>query len=492
MSDDTLSERIRSDEIDILVDLAGHTAKNRLSVFARKPAPVSLSWLGFGYTTGLTALDYYLTDETSAPLGCERLFSELPYRLAPTASVFRPSLGMGPVGFLPAEKCGFVTFGSMTRAVRINYRTIRVWSEILKRVEGSRLVINSHDFLSVSMQDYIVGKFADQDISRERLSIGFESPPWDVLRTLDIGLDCFPHNSGATLFESLYMGVPIVTLAGRPSVGRLGSSILVGAGHSEWIAHTEDEYVEIAVALAADLPKLSDVRSKLRLEMQASPLMDEVGFARRVEEAYRVMWAKWCKHGQPKEKMKSLPDSLTEKEFNEVAELFNTGRYEELETRSSLLVVQYPESGFAWKALGTALLAQGKASIPAMQKAVKYLPDDAEAYNNLGLALQSVDQIDEAAICFRSSLHIKPDYADANFNLGVLAIKVRQLEIGVQHFKAALEANPNQVRYWLSFIDSLIQAGQTDVARHVLNLGRERGLQGEALEVLAGRLNDQI
>ena len=294
LSDAALAERIRADGIDILVDLAGHTAGNRLQVFARKPAPVSVSWLGYGYTTGLTAVDYLLTDAASAPPGSEGLFSETPWRVATPGYVYRPDAGMGAVSLLPGSQRGPITFGTLTRAVRINHRTIRVWSEILKRVPGARLVIDSKDFRDTVMQAALAEKFAAHGISRERLEIGFHSPPWDVLRGMDIGLDCFPHNSGTTLFETLYMGVPYVTLAGRPSVGRLGSSILQGAGHPEWIARSEDEYVEIAVALASDLPRLAVIRAQLRGHMQASPLMDEAGFARKVEAAYREMFEQWA------------------------------------------------------------------------------------------------------------------------------------------------------------------------------------------------------
>ncbi|MFA7239782.1 MAG: tetratricopeptide repeat protein [Sulfuricellaceae bacterium] len=295
MADDALSDRIRADGIDILVDLAGHTAKNRLAVFVRKPAPVSLSWLGFGYTTGLTAVDYLLTDATCAPEGSEALFSETPWRLETPGYAYRPEKGMGEVSALPALTRGYVTFGALTRAVRINPRTIRVWSALLKRVEGARLAINSRDYRDATMQDALAEKFAAHGISRERLEIGFHTPPWDVLRGLDIGLDCFPHNSGTTLFETLYMGVPFVTLAGRPSVGRLGSSILEGVGHPSLIARSEEEYIDIAVALASDLPKLVHLRAGLRQTMETSPLMDEAGFARKVETAYREMFGKWAR-----------------------------------------------------------------------------------------------------------------------------------------------------------------------------------------------------
>ncbi|MDP3480472.1 MAG: tetratricopeptide repeat protein, partial [Desulfoprunum sp.] len=294
MTDTELAERIRSDAIDILVELSGHTAKNRLGVFARKPAPVSVSWMGYGYTTGLTAIDYFLTDATIVPEGSEGLFAETPWRLTTPSCAYRPAEGMGEVSPLPARQRGYVTFGTLTRAVRINHLTIRVWSEILKRVAGSHLVINSGNFKDSKMRSLMLEKFTAQGIEEERLEIGCNSPPWDVLRAMDIGLDCFPHNSGTTLFENLYMGVPFVTLAGRVSAGRLGASILEGVGHGEWIAWTEEEYIERAVSLAMDLPRLEKLRAGLRGEMESGPLMDEAGFVGRVEAAYGEMFGKWC------------------------------------------------------------------------------------------------------------------------------------------------------------------------------------------------------
>ncbi len=295
MSAAALADRIRADGIDILVDLAGHTGKNRLDAFALKPAPVSISWIGCGYSTGLTAIDYFLTDKAFVPAGSEELFSEKPWRLATPSYVYRPAEGMGDVNPLPALRSGHITFGTLTRGIRINYRVIRVWAEILKRVEGARLVIDSKDFCEPYTQDILAEKFAVHGVHREQLQMGCHSPPWDVLRGFDIGLDCFPHNSGTTLFETLYMGIPFITLAGRPSVGRIGSSILEGLGHAEWIANTEDEYVEKALALAGNLPKLATLRAGLRGKMQTGPLMDEQGFARAVEAAYREMFEKWAK-----------------------------------------------------------------------------------------------------------------------------------------------------------------------------------------------------
>lgn len=294
MSDDALAEKMREDEIDILVDLAGQTNGNRLEVFARKPAPVSLSWLGYAYTSGVSAIDYYLSDEVSVPLGSEHLFAEKPWRMDQSSLVYSPAVGMGEVNPLPALEKGYITFGTLTRSIRVNHRTIKVWAELLKRVPNSKLIINSKDYTTSAMQEKLAERFKEHGIDKERLEIGYRSPPWDVLRKIDIGVDCFPHNSGTTLFETLYMGIPYVTLLGRPSVGRLGSSILHGLGRDEWIANSEEEYIEKLVAIAGDIPALTRLRTGLRDEMRQSILMDGAGFARKVEEAYKEMFTLWC------------------------------------------------------------------------------------------------------------------------------------------------------------------------------------------------------
>jgi len=427
MSDIELTDRIRLDSIDVLVDLSGHTDKNRLEVFARKPAPVSVSWLGYGYTTGLTAIDYFLTDTSIVPPGSEGVFAETPWRLDTPAAVYRPAEGMGEVSPLPAKIRKYITFGSLSRAIRINHRTIRVWAEIMKQVKGSHLVINSGDFRDRAMQDELAAKFVAQDIGRERLEISCNSPPWDVLRGLDIGLDCFPHNSGTTLTESLYMGIPFVTLAGRPSVGRIGSSILEGVGHPEWIARTEDEYVELAVNLAADLSKLESLRTHLRAEMECGPWMSEQAFACKVEEAYKEMFAKWCQ---------GVPATI---------------RKEGFETQETL--------DLSYDII--------------LQKAV--------AHHQAG-------QFQEAERLYLDLLHSQPNHATINYNLGVLAVQMKRPAAGLPYFEVALDANPEDGAYWLSYIDALDQVGQSESARQILEVAKQAGLQGDEVDALAARL----
>ncbi|MBF0293569.1 MAG: tetratricopeptide repeat protein [Magnetococcales bacterium] len=292
MSDAALAARIREDGIDLLVDLSGHTARNRLRLFAHKPAPLSVTWM-YGFTTGVSAIDYLLTDALTDPPGAEALYVEKLWRVPAPAFAYRPAEGMGEVSRLPALERGYVTFGNLGRSLRHNDRVLRVWAAILHRVPGARLVIHSANYRDAPARAVLYDRFAALGIGRERLDIGFSAPPWETLRGMDIGLDGFPLTAGITLAEPLYMGLPMVCLMERFAGGGLGRVMLTTLGHPEWLAGTEEEYVELAVGLAADLPRLARLRAGLREAMRLSPLMDEAGFARKVEDACRAMWREW-------------------------------------------------------------------------------------------------------------------------------------------------------------------------------------------------------
>lgn len=294
LTDEDLVNRIRSDGIDILIDVAGHTNGNRLPVFARKPAPVSLHWLEYGYTTGLSAIDYYLTDKATVTNKSAHLFAEKVWCLDGPAYVYRPDTRGTELNESPFDKDGIITFGSLSRSTRINHHVVKVWATILDAMPNSRLIINSGDFKDVHVQEEMASRFMHFGIERSRLDFGFSSPSWNVLKRIDISLDCFPHNSGTTLIESIYMGVPFISLASRPSVGRIGSSVLTGIGREEWIAHSEEEYAQKVIILAHDVEQLRHLRKTLRSEMEQSLIMNEPAFARSVEKAYRQMWQIYC------------------------------------------------------------------------------------------------------------------------------------------------------------------------------------------------------
>ena len=295
LSDNDLVAKIREIKIDILVDLAGHTDGNRLSVFAQKPAPVSVSyWLGYAYTTGLKAIDFFLSSSVMVPKGCDHLFSEKVWRMEGNNAPWIPRLNMGPVNRLPAIKNKYITFGSITRGIRLNNRVIKVWSQILKKVPNSKLIINSQDFKSSIFTNVITKKFRLFGIDKENLNFYFESPPWNTLRKIDIALDCFPHNSGTTLMEHLYMGNPVITMADRPSVGRIGKHYLNGINHLEWVAKNDYDYVEKSILLASDFLKLDKIRKTLRSEMETSYIKNPRCFTAQLEQTYKEMWDNYC------------------------------------------------------------------------------------------------------------------------------------------------------------------------------------------------------
>jgi predicted O-linked N-acetylglucosamine transferase (SPINDLY family) len=297
VADAAMADMIREDCIDILVDLGGHTAGNRLLVFARKPAPVQVAYLlGHGYSTGLSAMDAFLADAMLAPPGADTLFSERIMRLPRIPLAYAPPDGMPPVGPLPALANGFVTFGHFGRPERLNDDAIAAWALILQKMPGSRLVLNNMPFREPAFCDLYAARFAAHGITRERLDLVCTEPQsltWKKYGEIDIALDPFPHNAGTTTIEALWQGVPVISLAGRPSVGRFGAMILHAVGMDEWVSDDIGGYVARSVAVATDLPTLAQLRSELRPRVAASPLCDAAGLAREVEAAYHALWDAW-------------------------------------------------------------------------------------------------------------------------------------------------------------------------------------------------------
>ncbi|MBF0296839.1 MAG: tetratricopeptide repeat protein [Magnetococcales bacterium] len=438
LTDAQLAERIRADAIDILVDLGGHTGGNRLGVFARKPAPVSVTWQ-YGFTLGVSAIDHHLTDALSAPPGSEPFFLESPWRMATPALVYRPPRGMGEVSALPALENGFVTFGSFARAIRINHRVVRVWSAILHQVANARLMIYSADFRDERMQEEMRDRFAACGIGRERLEIGFTDSPWDKMRAMDIGLDCFPYNSGITVVENLCLGIPAVSLAERITGNGGGALLLRVAGHPEWVACTEEEYVAKAVALAGDLPALVALRAGLRAELEKSALMDEPGFARKVEAAYREMWRGWCEQA-----VNTAAAALLVESGNR---LLDGGRCAEAEAIYRQLVQKHPWYARAWFNLGRLLQGQERVqeAEEAYREAIRLDRHHVVAHSNLGVLLIGRRALVEAEALLRRAIAIDPGYAGAYSNLGVLLHERNRIMEAEAAFREAVRLQPDHI-----------------------------------------------
>jgi len=295
LDDELLAQLIRADRIDILVDLSVHSAHNRLRAFARKPAPVQVTWLGYPGTTGLPAMDYRLTDVHLDPPGADASsYCEESIRLPESYWCYQPGVPTPPVGALPAAQRGTVCFGCLNHFFKLTPQVLDTWSTILHRVPGARLVL--HAFPG-GHRAAVLEFFAQRGIAAARIAFVGRLPMeayFQQFAPIDIALDPFPYGGGITTCDTLWMGIPVVSLAGQTAVGRTGLSILSNIGLPELVAHSTGEYIHIAVALAADRPRLTQLRATLRQRMETAPLMDARRFARNIEATYRTLWRRWC------------------------------------------------------------------------------------------------------------------------------------------------------------------------------------------------------
>jgi predicted O-linked N-acetylglucosamine transferase (SPINDLY family) len=295
-SDEEVAGYVRETQIDILVDLAGHTANNRLLVFARRPAPVQVAWFGYVNTTGLTTIDYRLIDAWLAPVGCsDEFYTEKLFRI-PNATIFRPGSDI-PVGTLPAERNGFVTFASLNQWAKVTEAAKNVWAEILRATPHSRLVVIARGGDNEQIRNLILADFQRRAISSDRVDVvGFLplDPFLKLLNTIDIAFDSFPYGGLTTTFHAAWMGVPTIALESHAEIGRSSPEVLRILGLSEFIAEDVAGYVRVGQSMAKDLDKLADCRAELRERLTTSPFADARAVVCHVESAYRTMWEQYC------------------------------------------------------------------------------------------------------------------------------------------------------------------------------------------------------
>jgi protein O-GlcNAc transferase len=293
ITDSDVANLIRNDKIDILVDLSGHTSKNRLLVFAQKPAPIQVTWLGYANTTGLSEIDYRFTDIIADPIGdADELHSETLVRLANGFQCYKGNEAFHSNSELPFKKRGHITFGSFNNLTKVTPEVIKVWSNILHALPKSCLVLKAKQ-LQYDASHYL-DCFKQEGIAEDRIKLNGHMPSMhdhlELYNSIDICLDPFPYNGATTTCEALWMGVPVITLLGDRHVGRVGASILTNVGLTDFIAQDIDGYIQLAVEMAANTNYLKEIREDLRERMQRAPLCDGRSFASDVESAYQEMW----------------------------------------------------------------------------------------------------------------------------------------------------------------------------------------------------------
>ncbi|MGO8753542.1 MAG: tetratricopeptide repeat protein [Thermoguttaceae bacterium] len=302
LSDEALAEQIRADSVDILFDLFGHTARSRLPVFARKPAPIQATWIGYVGTTGLAAMDYLIADRFHVAEGTEAHYREKILRLPDGYVCLDPPADAPDAGPLPAVRQGHVTFGSFNKPAKMSPLVVQTWAGILRRVPRSRLVIRHQGFEASSVRRRYERLFAGQGIESDRLELLGRATHADLLseyQRIDLALDPFPYSGGLTTCEALWMGVPVITCPGETFASRHALGHLSNVGLLGTVARDLSEYLEMAVDWANDLPRLTTWRTKLRARMAASPLCDGPRFAANLMQALRTIWRAWCSGARP-------------------------------------------------------------------------------------------------------------------------------------------------------------------------------------------------
>lgn len=297
-----LADNIRKAQVDVLVDLSGHTGNHRLLTFAQRPAPVQATWIGYFNTTGMSSVDYFITDPHTSPSASGQLFSEHALHLPHTRFCFSAPSYAGEVAAAPMLKNGYVTFGSFNRLPKLTSQVLDVWAEILRATPTSRLILKAAALADESVCQQFIERFAKRGIDVARLDLRGASAHHEMLKEyghLDIALDPFPFNGGMTTLEALWMGVPVVTLEGDTVVSRQSYSALANIGLADELAFPSIEaYVAGAIALATNTYRIDELRSRLRPRMAASPLCQPEAFTRDLEKLYRRMWQAWCAGGR--------------------------------------------------------------------------------------------------------------------------------------------------------------------------------------------------
>ncbi|MBI3887390.1 MAG: tetratricopeptide repeat protein [Opitutae bacterium] len=296
---DVVERVVRADAPDLLVELAGHTGGNRLPLLARRLAPVQMTYLGYPDTTGLSAIDYRLVDAVTDPAGdADRFAAERLLRFAPTAWAYAPPTAIAEPAAPPSAATGRVTFGCFNNFAKVSDAVLQGWAHVLAAVPGSHLLLKGHGLGDPGLRDNIRQRFARLRVAADRVELLERLPTTEAhlaaYSRVDVALDTFPYHGTTTTCEALWMGVPVVTLAGDRHVSRVGASLLTAAGHPEWVARDWPEYVRLAAALGEDWAERSQLRRSLRGDLRRSALLDHAGQSARFGAALRGAWRGWC------------------------------------------------------------------------------------------------------------------------------------------------------------------------------------------------------
>jgi predicted O-linked N-acetylglucosamine transferase (SPINDLY family) len=479
LDDAALDARIRADGIDILVDLAGHTAGNRIALFARRPAPVQVAWIGYPGTTGLAAIGHRLTDAVADPPGAaDAQSAERLVRLPEGFLCYRPPDAAPPPAPRPAAAGAPPVFGSFNALAKTSARMVATWARILEAVPGSRLMLKHAAFADPGVQALYRTWFARHGVAAARLLLEGRTASLEAhlarYAEIDVALDPFPYAGTTTTCDALHQGVPVVTLEGDRHVARVGASLLRQAGLGELVAADTDAYVRIAVALARDPARLAALSAGLRPRLARTSLLDARRFVPQAEAALRALWRGWCaaQPARPAPAIAAPADAKPAAEAERAAAIaaaadaFEAGRTAQALTLYAASARRFPGCAHAALGEGAALrrlgrLAEARA---ALERAVALAPDWAPAHANLGGALVDLGAPEAGAAACARALELDPRNRVAHANLAMAHAARQRHDLAIAALEAALALGPPSAPLRANLAAVCMQDGRLDAA----------------------------
>jgi predicted O-linked N-acetylglucosamine transferase (SPINDLY family) len=520
LNDEQAANLIHSDGIHVLIDLSGHSAGNRLPVFAWKPAPVQVSWLGYWASTGVQEIDYVLTDAVSLPEDLQSQFVEKIQYLPDTRLCFtepQPTVEVSP---LPALRNGFITFGSFQTMAKVSDSVLALWAQVMQSVPNSKMRWQSKAFGAESYRQSVKQRFTQLGIDESRVELVAFASREDYFAAhaqIDILLDTFPFTGGTTTCEALWLGVPTLTMAGETMVARQGASLLTAAGLSDWVTESQAQYLEKAVQFCSDLKQLSQLRANLRAQVLGSPLFDGKRFAANLELALWDMWQATEHSGllvetdvapavetqtaavlpmlepvntapsaiatvitQCEQALKLAPDSVSI--HNKLADSFKAlGQLAQAINHYSRSIELNPDEAGSYNNLALIFIMQGQYDQAEhyCYQALERQPDLVEAHNTLGVAKKNQGQLLAAQRAFLQAIKLKPDYAGAYTNLASVLQDQGYVTEALDCFKRAVELEPDNLKSLANLLFAMNYVDKTGeqilpVARHYGKLASQQ------------------
>ncbi|MBM3202666.1 tetratricopeptide repeat protein, partial [Candidatus Woesearchaeota archaeon] len=436
LDDAAAAERIRSDAIDILVDVSGHTEHNRLGILAHRAAPIQCHYIGFFASTGVREIDYFLADDVLIPPELDAQFTETVWRLP------RPWLAYCPLENAPepgwqAPDDGTVCLGSFNNLVKVRAECLDLWARVMRVLPEAWLLLKDGKATDPATQQRIRDGLARRGVDVRKIAFAARTADWQAHMALydqvDIALDTIPLNSGTTAFDALWMGVPLITLAGNTMAGRMGAAILSGLGYPEWIARDETEFVDKVQALARNLPLRMQYRAGQRERMRNSPLCDGTALARALEDAFETLFDR------------HFPVHRFGDGLEQALGLHRQGRVAEAEVRYRALLRSDPAHFDTLQLLGTLLAQRGalEEALTLLDRALLIQADRAEIHYNRGIILQNMGHLEQARMGYRDALSHDPHHLQARNNLGLVCERLGDLEAALESYERVLALKPD-------------------------------------------------